>query len=382
MKYDEKIKISTNQALTTEGFLVCKNCALATTGGRMYHTSELPELEADADGIVTIFRDSACLFDPKTLASFEGKPITLGHPPGGANVDPTNFKDYAVGTIHGVRRGENEQSDSLVADLLIFDPDVIKAVTSKRLTELSLGYTSIETSEGPGIAYETQMTGNHVAIVSAGRNGPLCSIRDNQTGDIDMAEPTPKDTDKPDIAKLLKGLTEQNAALAARLDKLEKALNDKGDKKPEDKPEDKTDKTSEEKGQESAKRDSAFKAELLKSVANTVRATMQEEKQKEQVTQAVIRDAAIIAPGLAKDTPDLALAALQEYAKTENGSQILAEYGGITSVKRDEAPAVLKSIAIIERQRNSTRFSVSSKRDEKPQKPDFFEQAKALWGKE
>lgn len=378
MKYDEKIKISTNQALTSEGFLVCKNCALATTGGRMYHTSELPELEADADGVVTIFRDSACLFAPETLASFEAKPVTLGHPPGGANVTPDNFKDYAVGTIHNARRGENEQSDSLVADLLIFDPDVIKAVTSKRLTELSLGYTSIETSEGPGIAYETQMTGNHVAIVSAGRNGPLCSIRDNQTGDIDMAEPTPKDTDKPDIAKLLKGLTEQNAALAARLDKLEKALNDKGDKKPEDKPEDKT---GEEKGQESAKRDSAFKAELLKSVAETVRTTMQEEKQKEQVTQAVIRDAAIIAPGLAKDTPDLALAALQEYAKTENGSQILAEYGGITSVKRDEAPAVLKSIAIIERQRNSTRFSTSAKRDEKP-KPDFFAQAKALWGKE
>lgn len=380
MKYDEKIKISTNQSLTSEGFLVCKNCALATTGGRMYHTSELPELEADADGVVTIFRDSACLFAPETLASFEGKPITLGHPPGGANVDPTNFKDYAVGTIHNARRGENEQSDSLVADLLIFDPYVIKTVTSKRLTELSLGYTSVETSKGPGLAYETQMTGNHVAIVPIGRNGPLCSIRD--TGDVNMAEPTPKETEKPDIAKLLKGLTEQNAALAARLDKLEKALNDKGDKKPETKSEDKTGEKTEEKGQESAKRDSAFKAELLKSVAETVRTTMQEEKQKEQVTQAVIRDAAIIAPGLAKDTPDLALAALQEYAKTENGSQVLAEYGGITSVKRDEAPAVLKSIAIIERQRNSSRFSTSKKRDEETKKPDFFAQAKALWGKE
>lgn len=377
MKYDEKIKISTNQALTSEGFLVCKNCALATTGGRMYHTSELPELEADADGIVTIFRDSACLFAPETLASFEGKAVTLGHPPGGADVDPYNFKDYAVGTIHNARRGENEQSDSLVADLLIFDPDVIKAVTSKRLTELSLGYTSVETSKGPGLAYETQMTGNHVAIVPVGRNGPLCAIRD--TGDINMAEPTPKENEKPDITKLLKGLSEQNAALAARLDKLEKAMNGKG----EDKPKDKTDEKGEEKGQESSKRDSAFsKDELLKSVADTVRATMQEEKQKEQVTQAVIRDAAIIAPGLAKDTPDLALAALQEYAKTENGSQVLAEYGGITSVKRDEAPAVLKSIAIIERQRNSTRFSTSKKRDEETKKPDFFAQAKALWGKE
>lgn len=377
MKYDEKIKISTNQALTSEGFLVCKNCALASVGGHKYHTSEVPELEADADGVVTIFRDSACLFAPETLASFEGKAVTLGHPPGGADVDPYNFKDYAVGTIHNARRGENEQSDSLVADLLIFDPYVIKAVTSKRLTELSLGYTSVETSKGPGLAYETQMTGNHVAIVPVGRNGPLCAIRD--TGDINMAEPTPKETEKLDIAKLLKGLTEQNAALAARLDKLEKAMNGKG----EDKPKDKTDKTGEEKGQESSKRDSAFsKDELLKSVADTVRATMQEEKQKEQVTQAVIRDAAIIAPGLAKDTPDLALAALQEYAKTETGSQVLAEYGGITSVKRDEAPAVLKSIAIIERQRNSTRFSTSKKRDEETQKPDFFAQAKALWGKE
>ena len=377
MKYDEKIKISTNQALTSEGFLVCKNCALASVGGHKYHTSEVPELEADADGVVTIFRDSACLFAPETLASFEGKAVTLGHPPGGADVDPYNFKDYAVGTIHNARRGENEQSDSLVADLLIFDPYVIKAVTSKRLTELSLGYTSVETSKGPGLAYETQMTGNHVAIVTVGRNGPLCAIRD--TGDINMAEPTPKETEKLDIAKLLKGLTEQNAALAARLDKLEKAMNGKG----EDKPKDKTDKTGEEKGQESSKRDSAFsKDELLKSVADTVRATMQEEKQKEQVTQAVIRDAAIIAPGLAKDTPDLALAALQEYAKTETGSQVLAEYGGITSVKRDEAPAVLKSIAIIERQRNSTRFSTSKKRDEETQKPDFFAQAKALWGKE
>lgn len=380
MKYDEKIKISTNQALTSEGFLVCKNCALASVGGHKYHTSEVPELEADTDGIVTIFRDSACLFAPETLASFEGKAVTLGHPPGGADVDPYNFKDYAVGTIHNARRGDNDQSDSLVADLLIFDPYVIKAVTSKRLTELSLGYTSVETSKGPGLAYETQMFGNHVAIVPVGRNGPLCAIRD--TGDISMAEPTPKD-EKTDIAKLLKGLTEQMDAFAARLDKIEKSTNGKSEEKKDDEnPKETPDDKGGEKGQESAKRDSAFKAELLKSVADTVRATMQEEKQKEQVTQAVIRDAAIIAPGLAKDTPDLALAALQEYAKTENGSQVLAEYGGITSVKRDEAPAVLKSIAIIERQRNSTRFSTSKKRDEETQKPDFFAQAKALWGKE
>ena len=60
--------------------------------------------------MVSVVRDEAEVFDERSIASFEGAPVTLRHPAG--RVDPTNWNDLAVGHVQNVRR----QGEVLVAD--------------------------------------------------------------------------------------------------------------------------------------------------------------------------------------------------------------------------------------------------------------------------
>ena len=123
MRYETALKISPHRSYTREGFLICTDCALARTGARVYQACELPNFDADADGQITIVRDSQVLFNSDAIASIEGKPVTLGHPV--EDVTPQNFKDFAVGNVHNVRPGKGGQSDSLIADLIITDAKAI-----------------------------------------------------------------------------------------------------------------------------------------------------------------------------------------------------------------------------------------------------------------
>jgi hypothetical protein len=114
---------------------------------------------------------------PDALASFALVPVTNEHPPEALTAD--NAKQYSVGSV----------SESVVADgdkvraaLMITDASAIEALEAGR-SELSCGYTADVVIE-PGIwqgqrydAKQTNIRGNHVALVDAGRAGPTCSIR-------------------------------------------------------------------------------------------------------------------------------------------------------------------------------------------------------------
>ena len=97
------------------------------------------------------------------------------------------------------------------------------------------------------------------------------------------------------------------------------------------------------------------------------------------VDECVKKDAATVAPKLDAATPNLALAALAEYAKTEAGKAILDEYGGLDAIKKDAAPDVLKSCAIAERMRAKNGLAMGRKDSATAEPPSFFEQAKKLW---
>ncbi|MDR8299863.1 DUF2213 domain-containing protein, partial [Acinetobacter baumannii] len=120
---------------TPEGYLLCRDVPLARIGKLLYADGEVP-VTADNSGLIIIERGEDVLFDPRTIASFEGKPVTDDHPKGW--VTPENWKKLSNGTAHDVRRGEDEDSDCLVADLLITDKDMIDAVMKGKV-EISLG---------------------------------------------------------------------------------------------------------------------------------------------------------------------------------------------------------------------------------------------------
>lgn len=168
-------QIGRTRETTPEGYLLCRDVPLARIGKLLYADGEVP-VTADNSGLIIIERGEDVLFDPRTIASFEGKPVTDDHPKGW--VTPENWKKLSNGTAHDVRRGEDEDSDCLVADLLITDKDMIDAVMKGKV-EISLGYDADYTEISVGKGIQTNIFGNHIALVKKGRCGSRCKIGDS-----------------------------------------------------------------------------------------------------------------------------------------------------------------------------------------------------------
>lgn len=168
-------QIGRTRETTPEGYLLCRDVPLARIGKLLYGDGEVP-VTADSSGLIIIERGEDVLFDPRTMASFEGKPVTDDHPPDW--VTPENWKNLSRGGAHDVRRGEDEDSDCMVADLLITDKDMIDAVMKGKV-EISLGYDADYTEISVGKGIQTNIFGNHIALVKKGRCGSRCKIGDS-----------------------------------------------------------------------------------------------------------------------------------------------------------------------------------------------------------
>lgn len=164
------LELSPNQTETVEGYLVCKNVPIARTGAQEYYAHELG-LPGDPDRLVMVNRHSEDVFDPAALASFEGKPLTRGHPPEG--VGPENHSAYAMGHVQNVRR----EGEYMIADLYINDPGLRSDVENSVLREVSCGYVCKYEPDSEGYK-QTHIRGNHVAVVPRGRAGHEVAIKD------------------------------------------------------------------------------------------------------------------------------------------------------------------------------------------------------------
>ena len=179
MIYYYGTELSPNQIETAEGFLICKNVPIARTGMQEYTARDLM-LDGDPERMIKVNRYEADVFEPAALASFEGKPVTDGHPP--EEVEPANFASYAKGHIQRVRR----EGDFMVADLYINDPILINDVRNGIKREVSCGYICEYTADGDGYK-QSKIRGNHVAVVPRGRAGHEVAIKDESPvkgGDI------------------------------------------------------------------------------------------------------------------------------------------------------------------------------------------------------
>ena len=163
-----------------EGYLLCLNVPVARTGTQEYLPEELglpqPPPGLSPSGLIPVDRPESEVFAPETLASFEGMPVTNDHPTEGVDIE--NIRRLQMGHAHNVRRGAGEESDLLLADLIITDPRLIDAILAGK-REISCGYT-YELREENGRYIQRKIRGNHIAVVDAGRAGPRVSIKDNQ----------------------------------------------------------------------------------------------------------------------------------------------------------------------------------------------------------
>ncbi len=175
MNFYAPAQLGKTRRLTPEGYLLCEGVAIARTGSQVYGGHEIP-LEPNADGTVIVSRPPEEVFREETIASFEGKSVTVEHPED--FVSPENWSQVSVGVVQNVRRGTGIEDDLLLADLLITAAGAITYANSD-MPELSCGYAADYEQTEPGRAIQRNMIGNHVALVARGRAGPRCSIRDH-----------------------------------------------------------------------------------------------------------------------------------------------------------------------------------------------------------
>ena len=158
-----------------EGYLICKDVPVARIGKQKYLGDEIGLSGRDADKEFDVFRPEDEVFADATIASFEGMPITDDHPEDPVNAD--NIHLYQKGHVQNVHRGTGKESDMLIADLVITDPNTIqKVLDGKR--EISCGY-DYNMDDSDGQYTQRQIRGNHVAIVDRGRAGHRVCIKDS-----------------------------------------------------------------------------------------------------------------------------------------------------------------------------------------------------------
>jgi hypothetical protein len=116
------------------------------------------------------------VFDPESLATLDGKPLTNDHPAEG--VDPNNVQGLAVGTVHS----PTHDAYHVMTGIVIHRADALADVGRGKVA-LSAGYhTDLKPERGVylGVPYTHRQTNihyNHVAIVDEGRAGDAARLR-------------------------------------------------------------------------------------------------------------------------------------------------------------------------------------------------------------
>lgn len=169
--------------VTADGYLVI-DARIARTGIQEYLGRELGRPEMN---IVRVYRSEEEVFAADAMASFAYRPVTDDHPE--EPVSAKNWKRYAAGMT-----GDQVARDGgfIRVPMTLMDQAAIDAVRGGK-RELSCGYTcdlKFEPGTTPdGQAYDavqTNIRGNHLAIVSAGRAGSECRVGDEADEERNM----------------------------------------------------------------------------------------------------------------------------------------------------------------------------------------------------
>ena len=130
---------------------------------------------------VRVYRPETEVFDKRAMISLAHRPITLDHP--NETVHPKNWKKYSVGHSTGEVSRDGE---TIRVPLVLMDQAAIDAVRGGK-TQLSVGYGAKlrwgegKTSDGQLYdAMQTEIRGNHIAIVTTARGGDKLKMGDDE----------------------------------------------------------------------------------------------------------------------------------------------------------------------------------------------------------
>lgn len=176
IRLNDKSAYITSRSFRDGGQLVAPS-VFARTGIQNYYAKELGAefKNYPPKQVIKVMRLEDHVFDPASLQSYIGAPITIGHP--AADVDVENYKNLAVGSLATPPERVN---DSLAGVLVINDASAIDLI-EKGVNELSVGYTANirrVTDQADYHAIMTDIKVNHIAIVKKGRAGSTFRIGD------------------------------------------------------------------------------------------------------------------------------------------------------------------------------------------------------------
>lgn len=175
MKYFTPESVGPKRHKTHDGFLVCEDVPLARTGEQLYRPEETPVEPAPGGGPTIIERREDEVFNPRTIASFNGKPVVYEHPTD--DVTPETYAMLAKGHVMNPHRGQGALDQFIVGDLFITDAATMMAIEQGK-REVSCGYAADFYQIAPGRGGQRNIIGNHVALVDRGRCGSECAIND------------------------------------------------------------------------------------------------------------------------------------------------------------------------------------------------------------
>lgn len=165
------------------------------------------------------YRPPEEVFNQDSLESFQMVPLTDNHPP--EMVTAENCKQYAVGSIGETVR---KDGDKIAASLVVFDKATIDKLEAGKV-QLSCGYEADvidKPGEVDGMRYDaiqTNIRGNHVAIVDTGRAGPDVRVRMDAAIMVEdtACVPTSSEDAKKESTMDIETLKKQVADLEAKL---------------------------------------------------------------------------------------------------------------------------------------------------------------------
>lgn len=408
-KFYCETQLSDRISKTPEGFLVCHDVPI-TVAGDMYYTAD--QFGGDIkpkNGHVRVAKNIEDIHSEDTIRSFEGKPITLGHPKDESGrsvfVTPENAKDLTHGVVQNVRPGSGKSFDKLLADFVIMDKEAIALVESGELREVSCGYTYEAANIQDGFFEQTNMRGNHVALVPRGRAGPQCAIFDSKEDKsmslkdrlkealkvfqsaVDAAEEDERERDdedeeeeeeKGDKKKKAKKKGEKDEKpMAVRKKMKSKVKKSKmaEDAKEYDEDEDDMEQAEEDMGMVKVHSRLDRVEELLSDLAEKLREMAEEDDEDEDEDEAdegeardsydslTVSNAEILAPGIAKKGKDLKRRALDEFKKTQSGSKILKQLLGSKSFDSVDTDMLFTASAALVSAERSGKMSKASAYD-------------------
>ncbi len=211
------LAISPNMSTTLHGYLICENVPICRSGYQEYLGKELigmpgyePEWNLDEFRRYRVYRPPKEVLHPDTIKSFEGNSVVDEHPDGSV-VHVENDQELSCGHIEKVRQGPDHDGEvTLVGDLHIKNPDLIRKIKEQDIRDVSCGYVLKLYKTPSGSIEMRDIRGNHVAVVERGRAGPRIAILDS---DSTASEIKPRKVFKMSILERIFGAGIQKLAL-------------------------------------------------------------------------------------------------------------------------------------------------------------------------